>query len=161
MKRFAMLLALAVVGAAARPAFAHCQIPCGIYDDALRIRMLREDIATVEKSVKSIVELSAAEKPDLNQLVRWVTNKEEHAQKIQDMVAEYFMTQRVKVPAEGDEAAKARYFAQLSPLHRLLVAAMKMKQTTDMGAVTEARKLVDEFAAAYFTPEDLKHLEDH
>ena len=161
MKRFAMLLTIVAVVAAAKPLFAHCQIPCGIFDDALRIRMLREDIATVEKSMKAIVELSAAEKPDYHQLVRWVTSKEEHAQKVQDTVAEYFLTQRVKAPAEGDEAGKAKYFVQLSSLHRLLVAAMKMKQTTDQAFVDGARKLVDEFAASYFTPEDLKHLEEH
>jgi hypothetical protein len=35
---------------------------------------------------------------------------------------------------------------------------MKMKQTTDTAHVATARKLVEEFVAAYFSAEDQKHL---
>jgi nickel superoxide dismutase len=38
-------------------AFAHCEIPCGIYDDEMRIRIIYEHIVTVEKSMKQIIEL--------------------------------------------------------------------------------------------------------
>ena len=54
---------------------AHCQIPCGIYDDHARVQSMLEDAATVEKSAKLIAELAG--KPDAqsqNQLVRWVMN---------------------------------------------------------------------------------------
>ncbi len=157
----ALVLVLAVV-AAARAVHAHCQIPCGIFEDQMRIHMLREDLVTVEKSMKRIVELSAAEKPDWNQIVRWVVNKEDHAKKIQEIVADYFLAQRIKVPADdADGAAVAKYHAQLSLLHRLNLAAAKMRQTTDVANVEAGRKLVDEFAATYFSPEDLKHLEEH
>ena len=37
---------------------AHCQIPCGIYGDIMRIDMLREHITTIEKSMTQINELS-------------------------------------------------------------------------------------------------------
>jgi nickel superoxide dismutase len=162
MRKLAMLAGLAALAAFARPVFAHCQVPCGIFTDTLRIHMMREDLATIEKAMRMIIEIGAAEKPDWNQLVRWVTTKEEHAEKIMDCVAAYFLAQRVKVPAaDADGAALAAYHAQLSTLHRLTVAAMKTKQTTDQRFVTECRKLVDEFAALYFSPEDLKHLEEH
>jgi hypothetical protein len=41
MKRFtlASLVALALVAGGA-PASAHCQIPCGIYDDELRVQLI-------------------------------------------------------------------------------------------------------------------------
>lgn len=151
---------LALLGGA-RVALSHCEVPCGIYDDSMRIAMIREDITTVEKAMKQIEELGAAEKPNWNQLVRWITTKEDHATKIQDAVTQYFMTQRVKVPAEGDAAAREKYLSQLTALHELLVAAMKMKQTTDLAHVEKARKLVDRFVDAYFGEEDRKHLKEH
>ncbi len=36
-------------------AFAHCEIPCGIYDDEMRIKIINEHIVTVEKSMNQIV----------------------------------------------------------------------------------------------------------
>lgn len=151
---------LALLGGA-RVALSHCEVPCGIYDDSMRIVMIREDITTIEKAMKQIEEIGAAEKPNWNQLVRWVTTKEEHATKIQDVVTQYFLTQRVKVPAEGDEAAREKYVNQLTILHELLVTAMKMKQTTDLANVEKARQLVDRFVGAYFSEEDRKHLQEH
>jgi nickel superoxide dismutase len=144
-----------------RVVLAHCEIPCGIYGDQMRIDMLREDITTVEKSMKMIEELSAEDKPNHNQLIRWVVNKEAHANKIQEIVTQYFMTQRVKLPKEGDEAAQKKYVRQLSLLHDLLVTAMKMKQTTDLAHVEHARAVVDDFAAAYFGPAEKEHLKEH
>jgi nickel superoxide dismutase len=56
-------------------AYAHCQIPCGIYDDHARVQSMLEDAATVEKSVNLISELSGkTDTQSQNQLVRWVMN---------------------------------------------------------------------------------------
>ena len=38
--------------------FGHCQIPCGIYSDAIQIIQIKEDLQTVEKSINMIKELS-------------------------------------------------------------------------------------------------------
>ena len=83
----------------------HCEIPCGIYTDSLRIALIYEHIETIEKSMVLINKLSNQEKPDYNQLVRWVTNKEEHAKKIQEIVSQYFLHQRVKIKSPNDPAA--------------------------------------------------------
>jgi nickel superoxide dismutase len=83
-------------------AHAHCQIPCGIYDDHARVQSMLEDTATVEKSVKLIAELAnKADAQSQNQLVRWVMNKEKHAQQIISTISDYFLTQRVK-PSQKD-----------------------------------------------------------
>ncbi len=138
---------------------AHCQVPCGVYTDDLRIKQILEDVQTIEKAMKSITELSAQESPNFNQLVRWVTTKEAHAQAIQNTVTEYFMTQRLKAPKEGaDEAAHEAYLHKLSTLHKMLVAAMKTKQTTDPAFCDELRELVTTFSRAYFSEEDFQHL---
>jgi len=111
MTRFALAaFAMAFFLAPATPAAAHCQIPCGIYDDELRVQLIEEHITTVEKSMNQIVALGKASPVDYNQLVRWVNNKEEHAQKIQDIVTAYFMAQRIKPPKDhSDEEAMNEY----------------------------------------------------
>ena len=38
--------------------FAHCQIPCGIYSDAMQIIQIKEDLRTIEKSITMIRKLS-------------------------------------------------------------------------------------------------------
>lgn len=144
-----LLATLAVAGTAA----AHCQIPCGIYDDELRVQLIEEHITTVEKSIKQITEIGATKTPDWNQLVRWVDNKETHAQEIQDIVTAYFMAQRVKYPDSKDGAAQAKYVEQLTLLHRILVAAMKAKQSTDLENIATLRSLVEQFRTSYFGAE--------
>ena len=143
------LLAVPLVFVA--PLYSHCEIPCGIYDDPLRIKLIDEHIGTIEKSMKQIVELSKAGEKNYNQIVRWVGNKEKHADELQHIVTQYFMTQRVKPTDASDKAGHARYVTQLTLLHRMLVHAMKAKQTTDLSHVAALRQLSAEFQAAYLT----------
>lgn len=145
--------------AAAGVALAHCEIPCGIYGDRTRIDLLFEDITTVEKSMDQIQALAGKTDPlSLNQLNRWIANKDDHASKIQDLVTQYFMTQRCK-PKAGEEEAK--YLTQITSLHAMLIEAMKCKQTVDVAHCAELRALVHRFSAAYFSEEDLKHITEH
>ena len=125
----------------------HCQVPCGIYGDKMRIDMLMEDCATIEKAMTSLQAMDAEESPSKNQMVRWVVNKESHAQNIQDTVAAYWLAQRVKAPK--DASGTDKYHAQLASMHRITVAAMKCKQTVDAAEVAEVRELVHEFKHAY------------
>ena len=67
--------------------YAHCQIPCGVYDDTMRVKMIEEHTLTILKSMNYI----ASNQNDLeqqNQVTRWIINKEEHAQEIQKIVKE-------------------------------------------------------------------------
>lgn len=141
---FALLLPLG------SPAFSHCEIPCGIYDDQARITLIAEHITTIEKSMNQILELSKEEKPNHNQIVRWVTNKENHATELQHIVSQYFMTQRLRVTDPKQAKAVGEYVKKLTLLHKMLVTAMKAKQTTDLAHVEELRSLLDEFKTAYY-----------
>jgi nickel superoxide dismutase len=141
--------------------YAHCQIPCGIYTDEMRFEMIKEDITTIEKSMNEIIKLSKEGEKNYNQLVRWITNKDEHASKIQDVVNVYFLTQRISPVNKADQEAYTAYTYKLSLLHQLLFYAMKTKQTTDLEHITKLRSLLSEFHDAYFGPEEKKHLEDH
>ena len=144
-----IIVAVVVIGAATWRAYPHCQIPCGIYDDDARLAAIREHIVTIEKSMKMIDELGAVEKPNYNQLVRWVSNKEQHADQISEIVTQYFMAQRVKPTDASDKKAWDQYVKKLTLLHRMLVAAMKAKQTTDLQHTKSLSKLLDEFTRAY------------
>ena len=130
--------------------FAHCEIPCGIYEDSMRIAIIKEHITTIEKSMNKIKEESASESPNWNQLVRWVNNKEEHAKKIQNIVSQYFLHQRIKLTDPEDQKAYAKYQKHLGQLHQMLVYSMKAKQTTDQMYIDKLRKSVSKFEASYF-----------
>ena len=130
--------------------FPHCEIPCGIYNDPLRITSLNEHITTIEKSMNQIEQLSDEKPVNYNQLVRWITNKEEHATEFQHIVSQYFLTQRIKPAAEKDKKAYSKYLHELTLLHQMLVFSMKTKQTTDLAHVETLRSLVKEFKKSYF-----------
>lgn len=140
---------------------AHCQIPCGIYGDEMRIMMIKEHISTVEKSMNKISELSKADEINYNQLVRWIENKEHHAQEIQNIVTAYFLTQRIKPVSMDDAKAFAEYSNKTTTLQQMLFYAMKAKQTTDTAHCNKLTELTDSFSAMYFTAEDLEHLKSH
>ena len=124
-------------------AHAHCQIPCGIYDDHARVQAMIEDAATVEKSIKLVGELSGkSDAQSKNQLVRWVMNKEKHAQNVISTISDYFLTQRVK-PDQKD------YIERLKKHHAVIIAAMKAKQNADMKYVIALRESIEALAPYY------------
>ena len=144
-----LLLIACCLLATAAPLLAHCEIPCGVYGDEARFAAIEEDLTTIEKSMKQIAALAGqSDAQSANQLARWVENKEEHADKIQRVVAQYFMTQRLKEVEEGDEAMAA-YVDKLVLLHKMLRGAMKCKQTVDVEQVEKMRALLREFKHAY------------
>jgi len=129
---------------------AHCEIPCGIYGDSTRVALMYEHIATIEKSIKQIEALSAKGDVDYNQLVRWVMNKEEHAKKIQEIAAQYFLHQRIKIKDPSQTEAFAKYIKQLTLMHKIQVYAMKAKQGTDLKNIKVLRETLHAFEHAYF-----------
>ena len=125
----------------------HCQIPCGIYDDNARVVSMLEDVATIRKAVAQIADLSGKTDPQSqNQLVRWVMNKEQHAQRIIATISNYFLTQRVKAKQED-------YTERLRKHHAVIVAAMRAKQNADADVVAELGSAV-EALAPYYPPHD-------
>ena len=70
-------------------------------------------------------------------------NKEDQANEIQEIVSQYFMTQRIKPDAKA-------YSKKLGLLHEILIYAMKCKQTTDVTHTSKMKDLVKEFQGLYF-----------
>ncbi|MCG8450066.1 MAG: superoxide dismutase, Ni [Pirellulales bacterium] len=122
---------------------AHCEVPCGIYDDGARFAEMLEDQTTIAKAIASINDMSYdpnAEK--INQMGRWITTKEAHATHTQHVIAQYFMTQRIK----ADDQA---YVSKLTAAHGVMVAAMKCKQSTDPATADALKSAILTFKKAY------------
>lgn len=135
---------------------AHCEIPCGIYDDFTRLKLMLEHAGTIERAMHQIQTLESADKINHNQLVRWVMNKEDHAEKLQAIATQYFMFQRVKLNEEGGLDKKNADC--LAKLHQITVYAMKCKQSSDPTQVKQLRESINAFAKLYFTAEQLHEL---
>ena len=138
-------------------AYSHCQIPCGIYSDRTRFDIIAENITTIKKSMELITELSRDGKPNMNQIVRWVQNKEKHADDTSHIITYYFMVQRLKPADKTDTKAYNEYIKKLALLHEMLVYSMKAKQTTDLSHVEKLRALLAEFEDAYLGKTGHKH----
>ena len=140
------LIALAIAGSILilpHTVDAHCQIPCGIYDDHMRVKLMLEDAATVEKSAKLIAELAGkTDAQSQNQLARWVMNKETHAQKVISTISDYFLTQRVK-------SSQKDYVERLKQHHAVIVAAMQAKQNADVKYAQALAKSIEAVSAFY------------
>ena len=150
----ALLLTTTLLAPAAR---AHCEIPCGIYGDEMRFEMIEEHLQTIEKSMRMIDELSAAPGKNANQLVRWVVNKEEHAEQLREILTVYFLDQRIKPVDAGAGEARQTYLDQIETLHRMMVRVMKCTQTTDVTHVEKLRELTSRLYLLYFGEEHEKH----
>jgi nickel superoxide dismutase len=126
----------------------HCQVPCGIYGDEMRFEGMLEDTATIAKAIAQIEEFAgglgegAPTAKGLNQTIRWVNNKESHAQNIQDVMGEYFFAQRIKSDHKD-------YTAQLATAHKIIVCAMKCKQDASPATAEALKAAVLDFYRAY------------
>jgi nickel superoxide dismutase len=156
-KIFVSMTIAVLVVVASSVVYSHCQIPCGIYDDGMRFNMMTEHITTIEKSMKMINQLSTENKPDMNQFVRWVRNKDNHADELSHIITYYFMAQRIKPEEKTNAAEYERYIEKLTLLHRMLVSVMKTKQTTDLSEIKQLTDLLMDFKKVYSEEHEHKH----
>jgi len=140
--------------------FAHCQVPCGIYDDARIIIEIEEHLLTIDKAMDNILNIISNNEQtaqEMNQLVRWINTKEEHAQKIQNTLMEYFLAQRIK-PKESSEDGYSQYVDLTTLCQNIIYTSMKTKQTVDLLHLEELKILIDDLIKLYFDENGMKHL---
>jgi nickel superoxide dismutase len=145
MRRNALPLLLAVIALTpVRFAAAHCEVPCGIYADQARFEKMLENTDTIAKADTSINEFATGEHDAtaINQVSRWVTTKEDHATDTQHIIAQYFMTQRIK----SDDP---KYTEKLTAAHAVMVGAMKCKQDANPETAAALRQAILTFYTAY------------
>jgi nickel superoxide dismutase len=151
MKKILNLFLFFIIFVLLRPGlYPHCEVPCGIYNDELRFTMIDEHIQTIEKAIQQIMQLSEEQPQNMNQIVRWVVNKEKHAEEIQHIISQYFLTQRIKGPDTEDKQAMANYAQKLILCHQILTHAMKSKQAVDLASVKMLKSAVEGFKSLYF-----------
>ena len=128
----------------------HCQVPCGIFDDPAMIAEVKEAATTVRKAMvesQSLYGTSGnSDLQSMNQVVRWITTKEEHCDKIIRVMGDYCLCQRVK-PASFK--SKADYLQALELHHSVMISAMKAKQTMDVQACDALDHALADLAKMY------------
>merc|ERR1740121_3577264 len=125
----------------------HCQVPCGIFHDDGRIASILEDAMTIRKAVAQSQTLhKGGTLQEIHQMVRWINTKEDHATKIMTTVAEYFLAQKVKKEMCGSEH---EYHEVLALHHAVMVAAMKTKQSSEIGPVDALDKAIQALRPVY------------
>ena len=120
------------------PVYAHCDVPCGIYDP----KPAQIAAATVLKMMQKIDDLAKSNASDAsaqNSMTRFVWTKEEHARKCKEELlilwTDYFKPEHLeKFPDLHDQ------FWQAAKL------CSKVKQTIDLAAAEDLVKSVDEIA---------------
>jgi len=142
--------------ATAKPPVPHCEVPCGIYADQMRFEQMLEDTATISKAIDNIVSFSnemkngSATPTGINQVARWVTTKENHATNTQHIIAQYFLTQRIK-------SDKENYQKQLAAAHSVMVSAMKCKQDANADTAKVLKATILDLYRAYEGKEPAFH----
>ncbi len=122
---------------------AHCQLPCGIFDDHARIQMMLEDAVTIERSMILIDKMSDKTDPrSQNQLVRWVMNKEYYSQNIITIISDYFLAQRVN-------STQKDFKERLVKHHEVMIAAMRTKQNVDLKYVERLKQTINALSVYY------------
>ena len=156
MKMFSWIRACALLISGAS---AHCQVPCGIFDDPAFVAEINQHVATIRKAMVQIEELSSLNSNTglaFNQMTRWVNNKESHAEKIITAVSEYSLCQRVKpFGAAGTPfSSQSDYVDALLAHHAVMQAAMKAKQNVDVSFARDLEHAVEDFSKMYLPAED-------
>jgi len=130
----------------------HCGVPCGIFDDKKLVDEVKEAVVTITKAMVKICELSVKSSDPLaiNQMVRWVNTKEEHANKIIKLMSEYCLCQRVK-PFGGDGPFKSEkdYTEALIAHHVVMRCATSAKQNVEPGHAKNLDEAVTKWSKMY------------
>lgn len=127
-------------------AFAHCQIPCGIYGDAHEFDSLELDCQTITKAINILQTLDDNTPEGFNQKVRWVNNKDAHANRIAQSMLTYFLAQRIALPHSTQEPV---YVKKIALCHQIIVLAMQCKQGVDASKAQSLSHALQTFKALY------------
>lgn len=121
-----------------KPVYAHCDVPCGIYETDT----MTHAAATVTRMVEKYNELGAVDSSDaesMNTAIRCVATKEKHAQKCKDEIyllwSDYF---------------KPEHLEKFPNIHETMWKAAKqcskVKQTMSLDEAKKLEELVHEVA---------------
>ena len=136
-----------------RPVYAHCDIPCGIYDpheaQIAALTVVRMDQLIAELPMPAMDAKPEDRAAYASKLARYTAVKETHAERVKSEVrviwGDYFTPDHVK------------QFPQLHELTwKILKAASKARQGTNLADAQDLLKLVQEFAEVFWQSKGAK-----
>jgi len=116
------------------PTQVRVKVPSGTFMDAFRIEGMVEDATLIRKALVKCANLHASGDRTLTASLQVASSHrrmEEHAQKIVTTMADYFLAQKVRKADRSEE----EYKVLLVLHHAVMVAAEKIKQCAEFGAV--------------------------
>jgi len=135
-RRLFSLFLITLLGQA--PLNAHCQMPCGIYNDQMVYDQVNQFYKTVYKGVMAMKNNKLETVEDKNQFVRWVMTKERLCNETAEIITKFFLQQKLK---PDDEDTKPLILSA----HKLLFLLVAIKQTVDVDIVNDFGKEWDHF----------------
>jgi len=120
---------------------AHCQMPCGIYDDQMVYDEVNQFYLTMFKAVKALQNNKFNSDEDRNQFIRWVMTKERLCNEIAMLLTTYFFQQKIMPIDDNIDMVKS--------LHRLLFQLVAIKQNVDIKIVKDFGKEWDHFKVLF------------
>jgi len=116
---------------------AHCQMPCGIYNDQMMYDQVNQFYLTAFKAVKALEHNEFTTDEDKNQFVRWVMTKERLCNETAMLLTTYFFQQKIMPIDDNIDLVKS--------LHKLLFQLVAIKQNVDIKLVKEFGKEWENF----------------
>jgi len=117
---------------------AHCQMPCGIYNDAMIFDKGDEYFLTMYKGISVLNNSPFSTVKEKNDFVRWVVTKEKMSDAFAEILTSYFLQQKIK-PGDLDTPKR------LESVHKLLFGLVAIKQNTSLEYVEEFSKEWEKF----------------
>lgn len=126
-----------------KPVFAHCDVPCGIYETDSMKHAADTCLRMIEK-IEALGEINSLEKQ--NNFIRMVLTKEKHAQKVKDELyllwSDYFKSEHLK-----------KYPKLHETIWLAAKQASKVKQTVDakecQALIAQVQTVADIFNATH------------
>ncbi len=116
---------------------AHCQMPCGIYDDQMVYDQINQFYLTMFKAVKALDHNEFKTDEDRNQFIRWVMTKERLCNEMATLITEFFLQQKIQPIDDNIEL--------LQSAHKLLFLLLAIKQNVDIKIIKEFGKEWEHF----------------
>ena len=127
-------------------AYAHCDIPCGIYDP----HHAQVAAFTVLRMVNLVNQLDKNAPDYAHKFARYTASKEEHAElckhEVRVIWGDFF-----KPAVHGDNFSKANDLS-----HKIMLAGSKARQEVNEQAAKDLINLVNEFATVFWTAKNVK-----
>ncbi len=143
----AALLTAVLLGSNPSTLTAHCQMPCGIYHDAMIYDLIDQYAETMAKAVTVMNQSKFETVREKNEFVRWVMEKEKESNDTSQLITSFFLQQKIK-SGEADTQKRTE------SAHKLLCLIVAIKQNADI-------KIVESFTEEWEKFKLMFHVEEY